>query len=144
VKPIRRLGCIPRPQQNHPLALLSLSFRGSSRSPSSSQGARQTPRPVFSGNMRESEVRLLSPLRFYVFTLGCEGLYRLGNLAAPKDPGSQIRIIRTRNGQNSGTVLSTVMCQVSEVYVCRVQIAYSLMRSLIVPVVHEFFVSWID
>ncbi len=42
------------------------------------------------------------------------------------------------------SVLSTVMCQVPEVYVCRVQIAYSLMRPLVVPVLHEFFVGWVD
>ncbi len=31
------------------------------------------------------------------------GLYPLGNLVAPKNLGPQIRIIRTRNDQDSGT-----------------------------------------
>jgi len=38
-------------------------------------------------------------------------------------------------------VLSTVMCQVSEVYLRRVQIAYSLMRPLIIPVANELLVG---
>jgi len=33
----------------------------------------------------------------------CAGLYPLGNLAAPKNPRPQIRIVRARNGQNTGT-----------------------------------------
>jgi hypothetical protein len=31
-------------------------------------------------------------------------LYRLGNLAAPKNPVAQIRIIRTNNGENTGRI----------------------------------------